>query len=68
MVEHARFSPWQFNKADLQMGHLLELALVPSLATDKVFCESDYFGHRTRIEGSFEGRMYPEHHASTPML
>lgn len=68
MVEHARSSPWQFIKADFQMGHLLELALVSSPATDKVFCESDYFEHRTRIEGSFEGHTYPEHHASTPKL
>ena len=68
MVEHARFSPWQFNKADFQMGHLLELALPSSQTTDKASCESDSYNHRTRIEGSFEGPMNPEHHASTPKL
>ena len=68
MVGHARFSPWQFRKADLQMGHLLELALKASPATDKAFCDSDSFRHRTRIEGSFEGHHSPEHPASTPKL
>ena len=47
MVGHARFSPWQFKKADLQMGHLLELALESSPATNKVSCDSGLFdiGH-----------------------
>jgi len=56
MVGHARYSPWQFSKADLQMGHLLELATKASPTTDKVFCDTGYPLHRTRIEGSFEGR------------
>lgn len=59
MVGHARFSPWQFTKADLQMGHLLELALIASPATKKESCDPNYLT-RTRIEGSFEGRMNPE--------
>jgi hypothetical protein len=67
MVGHARTSPWQFRKADFQMGHLLELAFKPSPATDKAFCASDSFlksdTYRRLVRGTFgaHGR-----HASTP--
>ena len=64
MVGCARTSPWQFRKADFQMGHILELASITSLTTETAFCDSEYY-HRTRIEGCFEGHS-PEHLAGTP--
>ncbi len=67
LVEHARFSPWLFKKADFQMGHLLELALyrhqrrITHLVI-RFFPTSDTY--RRLVRGSRDSG----HQASTPKL
>lgn len=62
------FLPLAINQSRLSDGASLKARFIIVATTDKEFCDPIFSNIRTRIEGSFEGRMNPEHHASTLKL